>query len=90
MQRVIVHIDQLVLKGFRHEDRHAFAAGLQEQLSKQLAMPGITPHLAELNGLPRLQIGNISMLPELNQQQVGVEVARGIGREIISSHGKRA
>ena len=32
MKRVVVHIDRLVLKGFRHEDRHDIAVGLQAEL----------------------------------------------------------
>ncbi len=28
MKKVILHIDRLVLKGFRNEDRHAIAEGM--------------------------------------------------------------
>ena len=29
-RRVVIHIDELVLRGFRPEDRHAIAEGLQD------------------------------------------------------------
>ena len=37
MKRVVVHIDRLVLNGFRHADRHAIAAGLQQELGRVFA-----------------------------------------------------
>jgi DNA polymerase III delta prime subunit len=39
MKRVVLHIDSLVLKGFRHEDRHGIAEGLQQELSRLFADP---------------------------------------------------
>jgi hypothetical protein len=46
MTRVIVHIDRLVLKGFRPEDRHAIAQGLREELGRRLGDPAAIEHWA--------------------------------------------
>ena len=82
MQRVIVHIDQLVLKGFRHEDRHAFAANLQEELTRQLAEPDAIQNLMASGGLPRLKVGAEVTGLEFNAGRVGKATARGIVKGI--------
>ena len=82
MQRVIVHIDQLVLKGFRHEDRHAFAASLQEELTKQFAEPDALQNLIANGGLPRLKVGAEVTGLEFNAGRVGKATARGIVKGI--------
>jgi hypothetical protein len=40
MTRLEVHIECLVLEGYRHEDRHAIAASLEAELTRALAVPG--------------------------------------------------
>lgn len=80
MQRVIVHIDSLVLKGFRHEDRHAFALGLQEELGRQFAEPGALHRLPKDGGLSRLNIGAVTVGLAADPGRTGTAVARGIGQ----------
>ena len=36
MKRVLVHIEHLVLRGFRNEDQQAITAGLQQELARVL------------------------------------------------------
>ncbi len=48
MRRIVVNIDSLVLKGFRYEDRHAIAQGLQQQLATLFAGPGMVERLVQL------------------------------------------
>ena len=40
MKRVKLHIESLALKGFRHEDRHEIAAGLEAELGRALRRSG--------------------------------------------------
>jgi len=80
MRRVVVNIDRLLLKGFRFEDRHAIAQGLQEQLSLLLAEPGIAQRLGEISSIPRLHVEPVSLATEVKPQQVGRAVADGIGK----------
>lgn len=82
MKRVIVHIDSLVLRGFHHEDRHAIAAGLQEELTQLFADPQTAHQWTARGDLSRLRLGNINVDPGSKPQRVGVKAARGIGREM--------
>ena len=81
MTRVVVHIDRLVLTGFRPRDRHAIAAGLQEELGRAFAEPGAASGLTALGNVSRLQLRGVHIAPGATPQHVGHGVARGI-REI--------
>jgi hypothetical protein len=82
MKRVVVHIDSLVLKGFRHEDRHAIAAGLQQELSRLLADSHAVQGLAGPGNISRLQVGRMHISRGSKPQRVGAQVAQGIGKEL--------
>ena len=81
MKRVVVHIDSLVLKGFRHEDRHAIAMGLQQELSRLLADPQAAQGLTGLGDISRLQVGSLHIEHGAKPQRIGAQVAQGIGKE---------
>ncbi|MEK6804808.1 MAG: hypothetical protein AABZ34_19440 [Nitrospirota bacterium] len=80
MRRVMVKIDSLVLKGFRHEDRHAIAQGLQEQLQEMLSEPGMAERLSTMGHIPRLRAGQIEMSTDSKPRHVGIATANGIGK----------
>lgn len=82
MKRVIVHIDRLVLKGFRPQDRHAIAAGLEQELAVMFADPQAVRRLTERGDLSRLRVGGVRIDQGLKPQDVGVQTVRGIGREM--------
>lgn len=82
MKRVIVHIDSLVLRGFKHEDRHAIVAGLQQELAQMFADPNAAQQLTAKGDMSRLRVGNININPGAKPQGIGVSAARSIGREI--------
>lgn len=82
MKRVVVHIDRLVLKGFRNEDQHAVAAGLQQELSRVFADRDVVSHLGAMGHMSLLQVGNVHIAHGSKPQCVGVSVAQGIGKEI--------
>jgi hypothetical protein len=79
-RRVNVHIGNLVLKGFRHEDRHAVAQGLQEQLTRMLSAPGMAERLSQVGNIPRLRVGQVNMAADAKPQQIGIAAANGIGK----------
>ncbi len=83
MRRVVVNIESLVLKGFRFEDRHAIAQGLQEQLSLLLAEPGMAERLTSLGEVPRLRTKAISIPGEASPRRTGTDVADGIGKGLM-------
>ena len=82
MKRVVVHIDRLVLKGFRHEDRHAIAVGLQQELGRVLADPEAVSLLRAMGDVPRLQVSGVPIEHGSKPQRVGENVAQGIGKEM--------
>jgi hypothetical protein len=82
MKRVVVHIDSLVLKGFRHEDRHAIAAGLQQELGRVFADREAVSLLRAMGDKSRLPVGGVHIEHGLMPQRIGVNVAREIHKEI--------
>ena len=82
MKRVVVHIDRLVLKGFRHEDRHAIAAGLEQELGRVFADPDAVTHLGAIGDVSRLQVGGVLVGQGSTPRRVGESVAQGIGEEL--------
>ena len=82
MRRVIVQIDRLVLKGFRPEDRHGIAAGLEQKLGRVFADREAMSHLMARSDLSRLQVGGVHVEPGSGPQRVGENAAQGIGKEM--------
>lgn len=79
-RRVTLQIDSLVLKGFRHEDRHAIAQGVQEELTRLLSEPGMVQRLSGTGHIPHLRVGQVNMAADAKPQQVGIAAANGIGK----------
>lgn len=79
MRRVVVTIDRLVLKGFRFEDRHAIAQGLQEQLTQLLAEPGMAQQIGAVGSMSHLRVNVGWPSGTARAQQVGQATARAIG-----------
>ena len=82
MKRVVVHIDRLVLKGFRHEDRHAIAAGLEHELGRVFSDREAVSLLRAMGDVSQLQVGGVPVELGTRPQRVGENVAQGIGKEI--------
>jgi hypothetical protein len=82
MRRVIVHIDRLVLTGFRQEDRDAVAAGLQDELGRVFTDRDAASRVGAMSDVPRLQIGGVRIDHGAGARGIGESVAQHIGREI--------
>lgn len=82
MKRVVVHVDRLVLKGFRHEDQHAIAAGLRQELGRVLADRDSISHLRGMGDMPQLRVGGVHIEHGAKPQRIGESVAQGIGRKM--------
>jgi hypothetical protein len=80
MKRVVLHIDSLVLKGFRHEDRQGIAEGLQLELTRLLADPQASQQLTTNGDVSRLRAGSIQIRHDSKPQRIGAQVAQGIGK----------
>ena len=82
MRRVVVHIDRLLLKGFRLEDRHAIGVGLEQELGRLFAGREVVSLLRAKGDVSRLQVGGVPIEHGSNPQRVGENVAQSIGKEI--------
>ena len=78
MKRVLVHIDRLVLKGFRHEDRHAIALGLQEELGRVFADREAVSHSRALGYFSQPEVPGLRIAHGAVPQSIGVQVAQSI------------
>lgn len=78
MKRVRVHIDRLVLRGFRPEDRQAIAGALQETLGRMLSDPGVAEPLIERGNIARLKLPNIATDSSSTPEQIGGGVAQAL------------
>lgn len=79
-RRIIVNVENLVLKGFRPEDRHAIAQGLQDQLTQLLSEPQMAQRLANHGFIPHLRVPPVTTGSNAKPQQIGNAVAEGIGK----------
>jgi hypothetical protein len=82
MKRVLVRIDGLVLRGFRHADRHALSSALEDELGRALGAPGTAERIAALASLARLHVDPVRVAPGGAPRDVGVAAARAIGGAI--------
>jgi hypothetical protein len=83
MRRVVVHIDRLLLKGFRHEDRYTIAAALQDELTRVLVAPEAAQQVASLGSVPRLKLGSVNIGADTKPHQVGAVTGRAVGKGLI-------
>lgn len=86
MKRVVIHIDRLVLNGFRPEDRHAIGEGLQQELSHLLTSPIAAQGITHLGDQAQLRAGRIHLAQSAKPQSsygrnIGAQVAQSINKE---------
>lgn len=81
MNRVVLHIDRLVLRGFAQEDRDGIAEGLRLELENLLANTGALQHLRGMSSVPRLSMGDVQITHGEKPAQVGKLIASGIVKE---------
>ena len=83
MKQVLIDIENLVLKGFRYEDRHAIAAALQDELARLLAAPETAARLANLGQVPHLSVDAFSVEANPKPSKIGSETGRAIGKGLL-------
>jgi hypothetical protein len=84
MSRIIVHIDRLVLRGFRHEDRHAVADGLQAALGRHFAEPATARLLAARGNRTDLGPATVRVGPRMTPHRIGSQAGRAIAKGLTS------
>lgn len=82
MRRVVVHIDRLVLKGFRNADPHAIGEGMRGELARLLADPAMGERLASLGNVSTLHAGKVKLAQDAKPQGLGISAGRVIAKGI--------
>lgn len=80
MKRVVVHIDRLVLKGFRNADAHAIGEGMRGGLTRLLADPTTDERLASLGHVSSLHAGKVTLTQDAKPQRFGISAGRAIAK----------
>jgi len=88
MKRVTLHIESLALRGFRHEDRHDIAAGLEAELGRLFADPAALGRLTGAGNIDRVALGRLALAPGSKPRQIGGVLAQAIGAQGSGRRGK--
>jgi hypothetical protein len=80
MRRVVVHIDRMVLKGFRGADAHAIGEAMRGELARTLADPATGERLASLGHVSSLHAGKIRLGQDGKPQRLGISAGRAIAK----------
>lgn len=76
--RIDLHIEKLVLNGFRTGDGERIRAAVQQELSRLLAARGISESPALDASCTRLKGGQIKIEPEMSAAAAGRQIALAI------------
>jgi hypothetical protein len=76
--KIDLHIEELVLAGFRASDRHRIGAAVERELARLLTERGLPPGLAQGADLPRLDGGGFEAKPGARPEAVGTQVAGAV------------
>ena len=82
MKRVVVHIDRLVLKGFRNADSQAIGEGMRGELARLLADPTTGERLTSLGHVSSLHAGKVKLTQDAKPRRSGISAARAIAKGI--------
>ncbi|HKU91469.1 MAG TPA: hypothetical protein VJP84_16880 [Steroidobacteraceae bacterium] len=80
VKRLVLHVERVVLDGFKSRDRQSFAEALQLELQRHCNDPGLARALALRGGVSRLTLSGAGIPRSLKPEQVGAWVARVIAR----------
>ena len=78
MNRIVVHIDRLVLRGVDHVDPAALQAALQAELRTQLGVGDVARQLTPHDGAAVLHVAPDRLRPGTAAAELGRAVAGGI------------
>jgi hypothetical protein len=76
----VVHIDRLVLRGFRHEDRHRIAEELREEIGRRLAEPEAARRMASRQDAAHLDVATVRVAPGASPAKTAAKAAHNIAR----------
>lgn len=79
-----MHVERLVLNGFQRSEHAALTKSLQSGLVRQLSGPDAAALIARRGSVARIAVPVLRLSAGAQPAQVGVQLARGIARGILS------
>jgi hypothetical protein len=84
VKRLVIHVDRLVLQGFRPEDKQAIGLGLQQELQRAFSQRGAIPNrIGKLADAPHLTADRVRIQTGSTPGRIGQRVARAIGKGLL-------
>jgi hypothetical protein len=83
MKRVVVHVDRMVLNGFRNANANAIGEAMRGELARWLADPARGQRLASLGHVSRLDVGKVALTQDASPQRLGISAGRAIAKGIL-------
>ncbi len=77
-QNIDLYIEELVLHGFDHVNRHLIGAAVQGELTRLLTEQGLPSSLSHSGDHARLKGGTFNMTPNSKVEAIGAGVARSV------------
>lgn len=87
MNRIVLHIDRLVLRGIDPADTPALAAALYDALAQQLAAPGAAAVLPSLPAAARLRAGRVTLAADGDAGAHGQALGQAVARLLMPGVG---
>src|SRR5262245_58357141 len=79
MKHINIHIESLVLRGFRHDERDAVATGLEREMARVLAEAAAARRVARIGAASRLFLSPVKVEADATSHAVGTAAGRAIG-----------
>lgn len=73
-----LHIEELVLHGFKPGDRHAISDAVQVELTRLLTEQGVSSSLAQGVEVPRIDGGSFNVKANSKPNAIGTHVAESV------------
>lgn len=81
-ESVEIHIEELVLHGFRPGNLHRIGDALQQELAHLLEACAFSPHVQKGFALDHVDAGTVRMNAGENAEVIGGKIARALYREL--------
>lgn len=83
-QNIELHIEQIVLHGFKHYNAHQIGEAIEREITRLLQEKGLPPTLAVNINLGRLNAGSFNIQPGAKAEAVGNGIANSIYQPLQS------
>jgi hypothetical protein len=84
-----LHIEELVLHGFRSSDRFCIGDAVEKELQRLLGKQGLSTFLAKRVFPERLDAGTFKVAPGAQPQDVGTQLAQRLQQRLSSAERTR-